>query len=106
MRVGKALALILVIGLKMGTALQGFGFNLDMKFMIEMRLDAFSTNWTLGGALNGPSRIGFALPCILDSVVGKTKTTCLIVYSLPVFFHVSNFGFFTTVMVFYSRSTL
>ena len=101
-----AQALILVIGLKTGTALRGFGFKLDMKFMIEMKLDAFSTNWTLGGALNGPSRIGFALPCILDSVVGKTKTTCLIVYSLPIFLNVSNFGFDTMVMVFCSRGSL
>jgi hypothetical protein len=36
-----------------------------------MRLDAFSTTWTLGDALNGPSRIGFALHCTLDSVVRK-----------------------------------
>ena len=48
-RVRMAQDLVLVIGMKRGTALQGFGFKLDMKFMIEMRLDAFSTigNWAV-----------------------------------------------------------
>lgn len=71
----------------------------DYGIGIDMIFDAFSTNWTLGGALNGPLRIGFALLCNLDSVVGKTNTTCLIVYSLLII-NVSSFGFDTMVMYF------